>query len=59
MIVKIVGFKLGQKQLTCDFEVPLGREKDYEGDYKGMVESELGWFLRIALEKSDFVSVRK
>lgn len=72
MIVKIVGFKVNQDRSTCyykvecpnldvksmEYQLRKGKEKT-EGDFNREIESVIGHYMRLALQKSDFVSVRK
>ena len=53
MIVKIVGFKVGRDKSTCYYKVDVANYHPDDAEVK------LGHYLRLALEKSDFVSVRK
>jgi len=69
MIVKIVGFKVGKDRSTCYYklEIPEFSDETKALTYKGkmyfsmneLVEKTVGHYMRLALEKSDFVSVRK
>jgi len=53
MIIKIVGFKVGQDRSMCYYKLILDEPLD---DFDTM---KLGRKMKQALEKSDFVSVRK
>lgn len=61
MIVKIFGFKKKEDksmQETFRSEVKMPPKEAYKGEWKQLFELELGLKVRIALEKSDFVSVK-
>lgn len=69
MIVKIVGFKVGKDRSTCYYKITIPEFSDETEvlTYKKkmyfsmneLIEKEVGHYMRLALEKSDFVSVRK
>jgi len=72
LTVKIVGFEVNRDKSTCYYKVKVPNLNPLSMDYqisKGSVKTEkefnkeieavLGHYLRLALLKSDFVSVRK
>jgi len=63
MIVKIVGFKVGVDRSTCYYKVTIPDvdlyTQKYDEEERLSIELKLGHYMRLALEKSDFVSVRQ
>jgi len=68
-MVKIVGFKVGKDKSACYYKIEIPEYDDEKKIilHKGkmyfsineLIEKQIGHYMRLALEKSDFVSVRK
>lgn len=59
MNVKIVGFKVNVDRSTCYYKVEIPDVDFVRVNGRKEIEKKLGHYMRLALEKSDFISVRK